>query len=421
VVFGLVLGSLAAPIYTKLFMGATVEVDMLHMFQQIALFVFLPLFAGLVTQVAVKKRFGEAAWRQSIQPKFPPFSALGVIMIAFLAMALKAKTIIAHPGDILIIMGPLAFFYVVSYVLLSLTGRLFFARGDAVAMVFGVVMRDLSIALAIAMTAFGKEGATIALLIALAYVIQIQSAAWYVRLVDKVFGKEKKTSEAGPPAEVDAAAAKVTRLPESFPVQPEGMVPTLRRILYATDLSETARHAVRYACSLGNRYGAEVTVLHVIPDIIEEFSKEAGIDLAEHMDKKEWESFNALGIQKAKAAIARRLDETSRQVKKEIPECPIIAENAQVLVGNPVEQILSAAIEGAYDLVIMGTHGHGGIEQAVIGSVAGEVIRKCPVPVMVIRLPKDKQPAQEDSEIRSENATNSLPPTSDSEEQRASA
>jgi hypothetical protein len=67
--------------------------------------------------------------------------------------------------------------------------KFFFKRGDAVAMVFGVVMRDLSIALAIAMTAFGKQGLTIALLIALAYVIQIQSAAWYVRLVEKIFGK----------------------------------------------------------------------------------------------------------------------------------------------------------------------------------------------------------------------------------------
>jgi arsenite transporter len=42
--------------------------------------------------------------------------------------------------------------------------------------------------LAIAMTAFGKQGTTIALLIALAYVIQIQSAAWYVRFTDKIFG-----------------------------------------------------------------------------------------------------------------------------------------------------------------------------------------------------------------------------------------
>ena len=187
VVFGLVIGALAAPVYTKVFMGATIEVNMLHMFKQIALFVFVPLFAGLATQALFKIKYGEKVWSQNIKPKFPPFSALGVTLIAFLAMSLKAKNIIANPGDILHILIPLIFFYVISYLFLTVAGKLFFTRGDAIAMVFGVVMRDLSIALAIAMTAFGQQGLTIALLIALAYVVQIQSAAWYVLFVGKIF------------------------------------------------------------------------------------------------------------------------------------------------------------------------------------------------------------------------------------------
>ena len=189
VVFGLVLGALAAPIYTKVFMGATIDVDMLHMFRQIALFVFVPLGLGLLTQVLARKKYGRQAWNERIKPKFPPFSALGVVLIAFVAMSLKANHIITNPGDIISILLPLSLFYAASYVLLTLLGRLFFSRADAVAMVFGVVMRDLSIALAIAMTAFGKQGTTIALLIALAYVIQIQSAAWYVRFTDRIYGR----------------------------------------------------------------------------------------------------------------------------------------------------------------------------------------------------------------------------------------
>lgn len=187
-VFGLLIGALAAPVYTKVFMGATVDVDMLHMFQQICLFVFLPLVVGLLTQNYLRKKHGQKAWAEVYSPMFPPFSALGVTLIAFVAMALKAQTILANPADILKILIPLAIFYLLSYVLLSLIGKFFFRREDAIAMVFGVVMRDLSIALAIAMTAFGKEGSTIALLIALAYVIQIQSAAWYIRLVPRIFG-----------------------------------------------------------------------------------------------------------------------------------------------------------------------------------------------------------------------------------------
>jgi hypothetical protein len=42
------------------------------------------------------------------------------------------------------------------------------------------------------MTAFGKEGSTIALLIAMAYIFQIQSAAWYIKLVPWIFGHGKE-------------------------------------------------------------------------------------------------------------------------------------------------------------------------------------------------------------------------------------
>ncbi len=192
-VFGLLIGAIAAPVYTKVFMGATVDVDMLHMFKQICIFVFVPLFAGILTQNYLVKKHGKKAWMEVYKPKFPPFSALGVTMIAFTAMSLKAKNILANPGDIVAIIIPLIVFYLLSYILLSIIGKMFFKREDAIAMVFGVVMRDLSIALAIAMTAFKEQGMTIALLIALAYVIQIQSAAWYIKLVPKIFGPVEKT------------------------------------------------------------------------------------------------------------------------------------------------------------------------------------------------------------------------------------
>ncbi len=196
VVFGLIIGALAAPVYTKVFMGTAIEVNMLHMFKQIFIFVFFPLIAGLVTQAFGIRKYGARDWNMKIKPKFPPVSALGVVLIAFLAMSLKARHIIANPGDILIILLPLVVFYFISYVLLTITGRLLFSREDAIAMVFGVVMRDLSIALAIAMTAFGKQGLTIALLISLAYIVQIQSAAWYVKFINLFFstrtGDKKK-------------------------------------------------------------------------------------------------------------------------------------------------------------------------------------------------------------------------------------
>lgn len=380
VVFGLVLGALAAPIYTKVFMSATIDVNMLHMFKQIALFVFVPLVAGLATQSVLKKRYGEKTWNQQIKPKFPPFSALGVVMIAFVAMSLKARNIIANPGDIITILVPLVVFYLVSYALLTVTGKLFFKRDDAIAMVFGVVMRDLSIALAIAMTAFGKQGLTIALLISLAYVIQIQSAAWYVKFVETIFGKPEQPSDLQPQAAV--------AVDKAAPAGGEPMVPDIRRIIFATDLSKTARHAVRYACSIGNRYGAGVTVLHVIPDQLALLEAESGTEFSGRVSSEETASYNETEIQAAKLAMQQRVRETSDLITKEIPSCPLDDGEILVKVGSPAEMILETAETGDFDMVVMGTQGHGRLEESLIGSVANDVIQRSTKPVLVVRMPQ---------------------------------
>jgi len=379
VVFGLVIGSLAAPIFTKIFMGATIEVNMLHMFKQIAIFVFFPLFVGLFTQFVGMKKFGKKTWNEKIKPKFPPFSALGVVLIAFLAMSLKAKNIIANPGDILIILIPLTVFYLISYILLTIVGRLFFKREDAIAMVFGVVMRDLSIALAIAMTAFGKEGMTIALLIALAYIIQIQSAAWYVKFIDFMFGIPKvKIEKISEPEKIQEPVVLAFEKNTS-------MIVDIKKILFATDLSDTARHAVKYACSIGNKYNAQVHAIHVVPDALDEYSTGTGIDLSGSVDKKKWTEFNQKNIETAKAVIRERMRLTSQKVLEEIPHCPLSEDRTIVLAGNPVNEIVRTAQDQNFDLIIMGTHGHSQFEEMMLGSTASGVILKSKVPVLVAR------------------------------------
>ena len=76
-----------------------------------------------------------------------------------------------------------------------MVGKLLLPRGDAIALVYGTVMRNLSIALAVAINAFGAAGSDAALVIALAYIIQVQSAAWYVKLTDRLFGPPLSTSQ----------------------------------------------------------------------------------------------------------------------------------------------------------------------------------------------------------------------------------
>jgi ACR3 family arsenite efflux pump ArsB/CBS domain-containing protein len=187
-VFGLVIGSVLTPIYIKGLMGTVVEIPMVGIFRQIMVVVLLPLVLGNLTQRFLIKRYGMARYQKDLKPLFPPISILGVLGIVFVAMALKAKSIASDPAQLLELIVPLILLYGVNFLLSTLVGRYFFNRGDAIALVYGTVMRNLSIALAIAMTAFGKDGVEIALIIALAYIIQVQSAAWYVGFTDRIFG-----------------------------------------------------------------------------------------------------------------------------------------------------------------------------------------------------------------------------------------
>ncbi|OUC14130.1 MAG: arsenite transporter [Alkalinema sp. CACIAM 70d] len=188
-VVGLILGSLATPFYAKWLMGAAIEIPLMDIFRQIIIIVFLPMILGIATRLILIRIVGMDKYQKNLKEKFPSFSTIGVLGIVFVAMALKAKSIVSNPGILLSFLIPLAILYGANFLISTVVGKIFFQRGDAIALVYGTVMRNLSIALAIAMTAFGKEqGSEIALIIAMAYIIQVQAAAWYVKLTDRIFG-----------------------------------------------------------------------------------------------------------------------------------------------------------------------------------------------------------------------------------------
>ena len=190
-VVGLIAGSLLTPFFVKMLMGTSIEINLWAVFKQIFFIVFLPMTLGFVTQRFLVGRYGQADFQQYIGPKFPPLSTLGVLGIVFVALALKARTIASAPEVLLSILVPLLLLYLFNFTLSTLVGKSLLPRGDAIALVYGSVMRNLSIALAIAINAFGPQGSDAALVIAVAYVIQVQSAAWYVRFTERVFGGKK--------------------------------------------------------------------------------------------------------------------------------------------------------------------------------------------------------------------------------------
>ena len=188
-VIGLIIGSLATPFYAEWLMGTVVEVPLAKIFQQVLTVVFVPLVLGYATQRLLVWKLGAERFRRDFKPRFPLLSTLGVLGIVFAAIALKADTILSHPLDLLLTFVPLLLFYGFTFFLGTIVGRRLFGRNDAIALIYGVAPKNLSIALAIAMNAFGAQGTEIALVVALAYVIQIQTSAWCNKFVDRCFGQ----------------------------------------------------------------------------------------------------------------------------------------------------------------------------------------------------------------------------------------
>lgn len=191
-IIGLFLGSVLTPFYVQFLLGSKIPMELVLVFKQILLFIAIPLVAGQITRTLLVRKHGAEGFQKNVAGKFPPFSSLGVLGIVFVAMALKGPDLLDSPSLILRLFIPLLLLYGINYVISTWVAKKRLNRGDGIALVYGTVMRNLSIALALSMTAFGAAGAQAALLIALAYIIQVQSAAWYVKLSDKLFPLEQE-------------------------------------------------------------------------------------------------------------------------------------------------------------------------------------------------------------------------------------
>jgi len=165
----------------------------------------------------------------------------------------------------------------------------------------------------------------------------------------------------------------------------------IRKILYATDLSETAVHAFSYAISLANLYGAGITILHVFA----EFPGEAYITnmippstwktIKEHYYSKTRDAL--IGRKRDLIAIREVLQAFSEDAKANSKGQAFVTDEILIKAGAPAETIVQTLKERDCDLVVMGTRGQGVITRALIGSTAKWVIQNSPVPVLVIRLP----------------------------------
>jgi nucleotide-binding universal stress UspA family protein len=168
------------------------------------------------------------------------------------------------------------------------------------------------------------------------------------------------------------------------------MIPEIKNILYATDLSQNARFAFGYAASLANRYTAQITILHVL----EELSPTTMLLIGDIVGEKRWSSLRSEKEQEVIASLQKRLEDFTATFCRETPQCPFTVGQVIVETGHPVGRIIATAEKIDADIIVMGSHGQGMLEQVVIGSTSRRVLRRCKKPVLVVRLPENGQPDQ---------------------------
>jgi nucleotide-binding universal stress UspA family protein len=145
-----------------------------------------------------------------------------------------------------------------------------------------------------------------------------------------------------------------------------------QRILWPTDFSPTAKAALPYALGAAGDHGAQLVLLHVIPVAsmyVPEVSGPVWMDLQK----------------KARAAAVQDLRRLAEQMKDQgVRTHTVVAE------GVPFDQILRVAKKLRCDLIVLATHGRTGLKHVLMGSVAENVVRRAPCPVLTVRPPRLK-------------------------------
>lgn len=164
------------------------------------------------------------------------------------------------------------------------------------------------------------------------------------------------------------------------------MIPEIKRILYATDLSENARYAFGYAADLANRYDAKMTVISVL----ETLSPFTESHIQEMMGIEKWNDLKAEHSSTSVEKIKERVSDFCKEMEATFDSCTLMVDDIRIPTGIPHQEILKTAKVINADMIIMGTHGYNMLKDSLIGGTARRIVKDSQIPVLVIRLPEEK-------------------------------
>jgi len=144
----------------------------------------------------------------------------------------------------------------------------------------------------------------------------------------------------------------------------------LKKILVPTDFSEFSAKAVDYALAFAGHSHATLVLLHVVEPTIYPASDQM-MPVVVYVDD--------LQRQRVRSSRKRLAQFSAERIAGRVPTRLLVG------IGNPYEVITERAKSLGADLIIIPTHGHGGLRRFLLGSTAERVVRHAPCPVLIVR------------------------------------
>ncbi len=163
------------------------------------------------------------------------------------------------------------------------------------------------------------------------------------------------------------------------------MLPVFRNILFAAGLGKDTSYVLRYALSLAQNYEARIHIIHS-----HEALNITDQSMAEiYMLQEGMEDIFEQSPMDTEAKVTAYLEEICQKELEKNSAAPEVIAGIRVSRYAPKAAILTAAEDFKADLIVMGSHRHLVVTDALLGSTTMKILHSATVPVMVVRIPKD--------------------------------
>ncbi|MCP4250365.1 MAG: universal stress protein [bacterium] len=147
----------------------------------------------------------------------------------------------------------------------------------------------------------------------------------------------------------------------------------ISKVLYPTDFSDVSLHALKYARDLTETFDAQLHCVHVVDEA--------------------FQYWTAMGPESVPVGVAAEdLTALAEGHMQQFADEHLVgmkyAPLTKVLVGRPFREVIAYARENTIDLIVLATHGRGGLSWVLMGSTAEKIVRKAPCPVLTVRHPE---------------------------------